>query len=405
MKRGRYFSFRRILIRIIIVSLLITIGNFLVYYYYLNFLKSISGADSSLGEVSLIVETSSEPAPSQQSPATVASGGGGGVIGAPVRKEAVYDFIIDQALIKVSSKIGDTFKKSLTITNPNDISLHFQASSSLGEMIFISDSDFEVKAKSEKTIFLTFVATEDVFPDVYTAKIKIKTQYSEKELPVIYEVRTKKALFDVSLNIPARYKFLKPGDDLFFQVTLLNLGEIGKVDVNLEYDIKDFNGNIINSFEETVAVETQASFSKTVNLPDNIPLGDYVAAIRAKYGLTVSTASDLFSIGKESEKLVKYTTLGGLFVVIIILIIIVYELRNMRLKRVVASQNRQLSKVSRRLSGNNVDRNDAFVEIRKLNLEKELLQRAYNKGFIKKNSYDIGIRRIEQLIRQLKKRL
>ena len=347
--------------------------------------------------------------PSAPAPAAPSGAGGGGGAPAVKAKKPVYDFEIDQALIKVKSKVGETFKKSLTIANPNEVSLKFQVSTNLGEMIFISEEEFEIPAKSKKTIFLTLVATEDITPDVYTGKVFIKTQYSEKELPVIYEVATKKALFDVSLNIPARYKSLEAGDDLFFQVTLFNLGEVGKVDVLMEYEVKDFNGKVVASLTETVAVETQASFSKTIKLPYDIKTGDYVVLARAKYGLTVATASDLFTIGKKEERFVQYTILIGILIIILILILIVYELRKIRrrikLKGAIESQKKNVVVVRKKIHTKKIGTNEVVIELRKLDYQKELLKEAYEKGYVKKESYESGIKELNNLINQLKKRL
>ncbi len=348
--------------------------------------------------------------PSAPAPAAPSAGGGGGG-GAPSVKaeKPAYDFEVDQALIKVKSKVGETFKKSLTIINPNEVSLKFKVSTNMGEMIFISEEEFEIPAKSKKTISLTLVATEDITPDVYTGKVFIKTQYSKKELPVIYEVATKKALFDVSLNIPARYKSLEAGDDIFFQITLFNLGEVGKVDVLMEYEVKDFNGKVITSLTETVAVETQASFSKTIKLPYDIGAGDYIILARAKYGLTVATASDLFSIGKKEERFMQYTILIGILIIILILILIVYELgkirRRMKLKGVIESQKKNVVVVRRKIYTKKIGTNEIVIELRKLNYQKGLLKEAYEKGYVKKESYESGIKELNNLTNQLKKRL
>lgn len=353
--------------------------------------------------ITFTVSLPGEPAPA---PAAPSEGGGGG--GAPAVEEVAYDFTIDQALIKVVSKVGETFKKSVTVRNPNDITLRFKVSTNLKDYIFISEEEFEIPARSEKTIFLTFVATEDIVPDVYTGKIFFESQYSKKELPIIFEVRTKKALFDVSLNIPAKYKNLNPGDDLFFQVTLLNLGEIGKTDVLLEYEIKDFEGKIIFSQSETVAVETQASFSKTIKLSPDIAFGDYVVLVRAKYGLTVATASDVFNVGKREERIVQYAILIGILIIILILILIMYELRRARLRNAAKYQRKEVEKVKKKISektGVRITKPDIVSDISKLNYRKALLKEAYEKGYVKKESYLSGVKEIDSLITQLKKRL
>lgn len=408
-KRGG-ISFRGFLIAIIIISIFVMIFNLLVYNYYLRFAKPISGA-SNTAELSFTVEATASGGGGAGGGGGGGAGGSAGGGGGITKKKVLYDFELDQALIKVSSKVGESFKRSLSIKNNNDVSLNFQISTNLKDIVFISEESFDIPAHSEKTIFLTFVASEDLKPDVYTGKVLFKTQYSEKELSVIYEVRSKKSLFDVSLNIPAKYKTLKSGDDLFFQVTIFNLGEIGEVDVEVEYDVKDFEGNVITTLTEIVAVGTQVSFSKVIDLPENIALGDYVVSAKVKYGLTVATASDLFSIFEKGFILLspKYQTafITGIliFVIIVAIVIIIYENRRRKLKSVVANQNKKLLKVYERVNSGKVKSDEINPEINKLSSQMALLEEAYRKGYIKKESYQIGKEKIDILIRRLKKRL
>jgi len=401
--KNRIIGFKGVLIIVIIVSCVVIVSSAFLYFYTKS-LQPISGLSSSQGEVSLTIEAP-PPSVSEEAAAPAAGDGAGGGVKKPSVKEEVYDFVVDQALIKVTSKVGETFKKTVSITNPNDVPLRFGISTNLDELVFISEGDFEIPARSEKTFSLTFVATEDVKPDVYAGKIFISTQYGKKEIPIIYEVRTKKALFDVSLNIPAKYKILDQGDDLFFQVTVFNLGEIGKVDVLLEYEIKDFEGRIITAFSETVAVETQASFSKVIKLPKDIKRGDYVILARAKYGLTVATASDLFSVGRVKEIFVQYYIAVGIFVIIILLIVIIYILKRKRLKKVISSQNKKLKQVYEKVSRGRISGGEASAEIERLQFQYALLEDAYNKGYIKKGSYKKSKGKISSLIARIKKRL
>lgn len=398
--------------RVFFVLIIFILLGFVVVKYYYDYKKPISGEISDMQEasISFFVETfdTSTPSPSGETGTSTSSKGGGGSGGPSVEKKTP-DFIVDQALIKVISTIGDSFKKSLTIKNPNSQSLKFSIDSNLGDFLFFSENEFEIPANSEKTIFLTFLASEDLKPDVYTGKVILESQFTKKEVPVIYEVQSRKSLFDVSINIPAEYKNLNQGDEVFFQVTLINLGEIGRVDLDLEYQIKDFDGNIILEFTEKVAVETQASFSKTIYLPENLNSGDYVIAVKVKHGLNIGTASDVLSVfDKRSLILSVHAQLFiffGIFLIILLLIFVVYELRRRKYKDIPKKQNEELSKLNTRINEKKINRDEISVEMSKLKSQQSLLDEAFKKGYISRKSYDDGKARIYSMLNKLKKRL
>ena len=411
MKRGKWNG-RNILVFLIFASVIV-FGIFWIYFIQSNLFlfDSINARASSSSQADISFTIESEvptPTPTPVPAAAAASGGGGGGGGGAIAKKTIPDFYIDQALIKVVSKVGESFKKSITITNPNNEVLKFKAFSSLSKMLSISEEEFEIPAKSEKIIFLTFTATEDTEPDVYTGKVVFETKYTRKEIPTIYEVRSKKTLFDVSLNIPIEYKRIGPGDDVFFQVTLLNLEEIGSVDVELEYTIKDFGGNTIKILNEIVAVENQGSFSKRIPLEGNISYGDYVVAVRARFESTVGTASDVFSVIDINEISLSPSYLRffsfGIVLIIIFLVIIIYELRRRRLKNIIVRQRKELSEIDEKFRNKKFAGREIENEINKLKNQYALLEEAYKKGYITKQSYEDGRNKINSLMNKLKKR-
>jgi len=68
-----------------------------------------------------------------------------------------------------------------------------------------------------------------------------------------------------------------PGEFLPLSVKLLNFGNGNKVDVTITYKINNFNGKEIYSATETVAVQTTATFVKTIQIPFETIPGRYIA--------------------------------------------------------------------------------------------------------------------------------
>ena len=149
-------------------------------------------------------------------------------------------------------------------------------------------------------------------------------------------------LKNVSLDIPIDYKEILTGEELLFQITLFNLGEVKQADVEIEYIIKDFQGEVIFEQKEIVTVEKQVSFSKAIKLPETIKPGDYVAIIQARYENSIGSSSVMFHIS-EKEALIftknKYFFIILTVVVLLILIVFFLEHQRKNLKTSLKKQN------------------------------------------------------------------
>ena len=92
-----------------------------------------------------------------------------------------------------------------------------------------------------------------------------------------------------------------PGELLPISVKLLNFGQGAKVDVNVTYGISDSSGKQIFTSTETVAVETTASFIKTVQIPFNTPPGQYTAKASIIYAGQLVPATTQFNFTVENR--------------------------------------------------------------------------------------------------------
>ena len=90
-------------------------------------------------------------------------------------------------------------------------------------------------------------------------------------------------LFDIFVEIPENYRIIIPGGELLTSIKLVNIGRAGRIDVYLDYDIKDALGKLIYKKRETVAVETQASFVRIFDIPPNTRPGRYFIHARLQY--------------------------------------------------------------------------------------------------------------------------
>jgi uncharacterized membrane protein len=242
-------------------------------------------------------------------------GGGGGVVIAPSDS-----YFVDKELIKVVMRLGETLDVSFRITNNCTKDLNFELENKMENYLIISQPNFTLNAGNQKEIFLKFFTTSKTEPGVYTGKFNINCNGKTKEIPIILEIESKEVLFDVDLDVPISYKEVYPGELIVLQFTIFNLGKIGKVEVNVEYFIKNFDGETILSDSDIISVGEQISFSRTLRIPYNLELGSYVATAQVRYDYFVGTSSDTFEVIRKKGYLPYYFLLAFLIFLLILLI-------------------------------------------------------------------------------------
>ena len=258
-------------------------------------------------------------------PPIVVSGGGGGTT---ISK--AFSLSTDEISAKLNQ--GRTIQKLFTITNTGTQKLIFTIENpTLKDFLKISEISFELGPGKSKTIILDIIAKEDSFPNLYVGKLIIKASRLEKELLVVVEIESPEALFDVEIEIPRRYLEVFPGDEILGEITLYNLGELGKVDAVVEYIIKDENNKVVTTASDTIAVETRTSFIKSILIPKNVKYGRHLFYIRVTYDSKVASASVFFEVVEtgisEKEKLY---IISIIFLIVLLSIVIYYFIRHHR---------------------------------------------------------------------------
>ena len=127
--------------------------------------------------------------------------------------------------------------------------------------------------------------------------------YIEKDGKKFLLFDSTKQLFDVDIHVLPEYKKIFQGDEILLEVNLFNVRGFGRVDVVVEYYIKDFNGNVLATEHETLAVETQAKFTRRLLVPSDLKPGAYAAFVKVIYGESTGVSSDLFEIEAKAVKL------------------------------------------------------------------------------------------------------
>jgi hypothetical protein len=131
------------------------------------------------------------------------------------------------------------------------------------------------------------------------------------------------SFFDIFITIPQNYEKVEPNTELLTNVKLINLGGAGRVDVLMNYEIKDLNDKTILTKKETVAVETQANFVRTFDIPQDTLPGKYKVYVKLVYADGKEAAAEAsFEIVKaENQKTKDYFIYGSLAVIILAILI------------------------------------------------------------------------------------
>ena len=129
---------------------------------------------------------------------------------------------------------------------------------------------------------------------------------------------------DLTIEIPDQYKVVQPGDELLTSIRFVNLASVGRVDVIVHYWITDESGKIILEKRETVAVETQANFVRSFDLPADTKSGNYQIFAKLSFFDGQETVADhSFTVKQEITKKLDQRIIYG-FLGLLVLLLLVY---------------------------------------------------------------------------------
>lgn len=250
----------------------------------------------------------------------------------------VSNFTIYKDLIRVELKPGETDKESIIISNTGDTELTIDGEIQyLDEFSFFTGDGttytFELDQDETRELEINFIVKRDQEPGVYPGKIVFTSGSLERTVLVVVEIESQKPLFDVKVEVLPEYRIVYPGDRVMAQLTLYNLGEVGRVDAGIEYGIKGLDGTIITSEYELVAVETQLSTIKSLDLPADLKPDSYVFYSKVTYDGISGTGSSMFSVTEMFKLNLFLLGLLILIIIVVLMILFIYFFRKRKKKK------------------------------------------------------------------------
>jgi hypothetical protein len=236
-------------------------------------------------------------------------------------------FEVDNVLLKLSIEEGENLTKSIDVTNTNAVLEEFRIESNL-DFISFDKTEFYLIPEKTQEVSINF-DSEGLEPGVYTGLIKIIEKSKTIEIPVILEIETQEILFDSLINVPIQYSVVNPSGQLIVENKVFNLDNIGSEKVDVFYEVKDFEGNLIFSEKEDLVVETNILSNKIISIPENTNEGRYVFVVKIVYEGSIGTGSYVFDIS-NSERELNIESLAMWVVFIMFLVVIIFIIYSMR---------------------------------------------------------------------------
>lgn len=215
--------------------------------------------------------------------------------------------------INLDMAINTNVEQTILVTSTTSTSQTANVSQqSLDNMVILGATSLALEPGQTKPLSVIFVAPGT--PGIYTGSIII----DGKTIPVALNVKTKLLLFDSNIVVLNKDYQVPQGNKLKTEVTLVPLGDKERLDVTLNYVIKDYNGKIYLTKSETLLIEERVNFNRDFDT-GMLPLGKYVIGLELIYPNGVAPSSAHFEVVEKPP----VNVFGILVMILIILILLI----------------------------------------------------------------------------------
>jgi hypothetical protein len=188
----------------------------------------------------------------------------------------------------------------------------------LSNMIIVENISILLAPGETKIIGVIFVAPNAT--GIYNGVINVGNKKIQVSLNVLKEF----ILFDSNIVVLNRNYQVQQGEPLQTQVTLIPMGGAVRMDVTLNYAVKNTNGTIYLTRSETLMVDSQKSIRRDFDT-GSLPLGKYVIELELIYPYGIAPSSAHFDVVENARNmfsLVMYWTILAIIMVSVMLIIL-----------------------------------------------------------------------------------
>jgi len=260
------------------------------------------------GNLSLFIDSQPTESVIYTTPDTGGSGGGGSAITLTIPKT-----------LNIPITIKTTKFEKIIISNNQAYSIKVNLQvRGLEDVLIIGDNSFDLAPNETKEIIIRINAPDKA--GIQTGKILVNNQ----EILVSIDVSTDRTLLSADLDVFSNE--INMGENLKVQFSLNQIGKESSENVNINYIIKDFEGEVFLEENETIFIIGQKTFIKEFST-ENLSPGDYIIGIEIIYEGEIITSSSSFKINQEELPLLmdsKFLILLLAIVLLMILMLVLY---------------------------------------------------------------------------------
>jgi cysteine-rich repeat protein len=253
--------------------------------------------------------------------------GGGGPGGGGGASVASSNIAVSPTILDVNLALDARVERTIKVTNLGTSILTVGVSQQgLDNLVVLRNTSLTLLSKQTVDLNIIFVSLDNQ-TGIFTGKIII----GGKVVLVSVDVSTRLLLFDSNIVVLNPKLEVAQGGQLKTLVTLIPLGDPTRLDVTLNFVIKDYTNKVYLTKSETLLItnltEVRRNFDTGLLLP-----GDYVVGLQLIYPNGVAPSSAHFRvIGKSVMSLfgriVLFLIIMILIVTILIIIIVVWRRR------------------------------------------------------------------------------
>lgn len=131
----------------------------------------------------------------------------------------------------------------------------------------------------------------------------------------------------LTVDIPDKYNDVNAGDRFFFTLSIKYPENPKRIDLRLNYEVRNDDGELVAQTKVLKAVETQASFIDSILLPENIGSGIHTIDVLINdYGDMNEVVGSSFHVTSKETDLTNTYLLVILISIVILIILIVYDI-------------------------------------------------------------------------------
>jgi parallel beta-helix repeat protein len=253
---------------------------------------------------------------------TAGGGGGGG------EEVSSLNITLVPTSINVNIIVNTNLNETIQITNNGATNKTLSISqNNLDNMIILGNRSITLAPKETKSLNFILVAPGSI--GIFTGKIIIGTI----EVPVTLNVKEKFLLFDAAVSILNRNYKVSSGGELKTKIRLIPMGDEERMDVQLNYFIKDADGKVYLTQTETVLIENEMTLNRNFKIGD-LPLGKYILGVELVYsGGKAPASADFEVVAQTPQDFLSFFMFTLIVAMIIVSIVIVALTIRIKMKK------------------------------------------------------------------------